>query len=85
MTCSRCSGFMTESHFLDMEGGYGEMWARSWHCVNCGHTHDAVIERNRLAQMKKSLVYASSESTYQDDDVHLGVESFVESYYRDAA
>ena len=74
MTCSRCSGFMHESLFLDMEGGFGEMWARSWHCVNCGHVHDAVIERNRLAQREMSLAFSSSEPDYQDDDVHLGVE-----------
>ena len=85
MTCSRCSGFMTESHLLDMEGGYGEMWARSSRCVNCGHVQDAVSERNRLAHRKKSVAYASSEPEYQNDDVHLGVESFVESYYRKAA
>lgn len=77
MTCSRCSGFMQESLFLDMEGGYGEMWARSWHCVNCGHTHDPVIERNRLAQQKKVLVLPSGEPNCQDDDVHLGAESFI--------
>ena len=76
MTCSRCSGFMTESHFVDMESAYVEMWARSPRCVNCGHVHDAVMERNRLAQMKQSLAYSSSEPDYQDDDVHLGVESF---------
>lgn len=77
MTCSRCSGFMRESLFLDLEGGYGEMWARSWHCVNCGHTHDPVIERNRLAQQKKVLVLPSGEPNCQDDDVHLGAESFI--------
>ena len=77
MTCSRCSGFMCESLFLDVEGGYGEMWARSWHCLNCGHTHDPVIEQNRLAQQKKVMVLPSGKPDYQDDEVHLGAESFI--------
>ena len=55
MTCSRCSGFMLGDHFLDFEGSYGEFWAKSWRCVNCGHVHDAVIERNRLALREKVL------------------------------
>ena len=76
MSCSRCSGFMLEEMFLDMEGGFGEMWARSWRCVNCGHVHDAVIERNRLALREKGLAYSSGESDYQDEEVPLGVESF---------
>jgi len=76
---------MTEIHLLDMQGDYGEMWAGSARCVNCGHVHDPVIERNRLAQMKKSVAYASSEPDYHEDDVHLGVESYVESYYQRAA
>ena len=77
MTCSRCSGFMRESLFLDLESGYGEMWARSWHCVNCGHVHDPVIERNRLAQSEKVLVLPSGEPDSQDDEAHLGAESFI--------
>ena len=77
MTCSRCSGFMLESLFLDVEGGYGEMWASSWHCLNCGHTHDPVIERNRLAQQEKVLVVPSGQPDYQDDDIHLGPEASI--------
>jgi len=72
MTCSRCSGFMQENLFLDMKGGYGEMWASSWHCVNCGHTHDPVIKRNRIAQEERVLVLSSGGRNDQDDNVHLG-------------
>jgi hypothetical protein len=77
MTCSRCSGFMGESLFLDMEGGYGEMWASSWHCLNCGHTHDPVLERNRLAQQEKVLVLPNGEADYQHDEIHLGPEASI--------
>jgi hypothetical protein len=68
---------MQESLFLDLKGGYGERWARSWHCLNCGHTHDPVLERNRLAQQEKVLVLPSGEPDDQDDEVHLGAESVI--------
>jgi hypothetical protein len=76
MTCSRCSGFMLEDHLLDMKGGYGEMWARSWRCVNCGHAHDTVVERNRLTRRAPVLACSSAEPDYQNEDVHLGIEAF---------
>ena len=53
------------------------MWASSWHCVNCGHIHDAVIERNRLAQEEKVLVCSSGEPDDQDDEVYLGAEAII--------
>ena len=77
MTCSRCSGFMQESLFLDVQGSYGERWASSWHCLNCGHTHDPVLERNRLVQQEKVLVVPSGEPGNQDDDIHLGPEASI--------
>jgi hypothetical protein len=46
-TCIRCQGFMLEEQMIDMEGGYGEMWVRSWRCFNCGHRDDAVLQRHR--------------------------------------
>ena len=79
MSCSRCSGFMLEDHFLDFEGSYGQFWARSWRCVNCGHVHDAVVERNRLTQREKA--YSFREPNYQEERVHHGVKSCL----RDAA
>jgi hypothetical protein len=77
MNCSRCRGLMVEDHFLDFEGGFGQMWATSWRCVNCGHVHDPVIDRNRLCRQEKALVCPSGEPDYQDDEVHLGAESFI--------
>ena len=76
MTCSRCRGFMVEDQFLDFEGSYREMWATSWRCLNCGHVYDFTIEQNRLAHEKKMLTLPSGEPDYQDDEVHLGSESF---------
>jgi len=40
---------------LDLEAGYGEMWACAWRCVNCGHRDDAVIQQHRRAQMASSV------------------------------
>jgi uncharacterized Zn finger protein len=68
---------MVEDHFLDMEGGFGEMWTASWRCMNCGHVHDAVIEQHRVAQQEKVVVFPSSEPDYQHEEVHLGAESFI--------
>lgn len=76
MNCSRCRGYMVEDHFLDFEGQFREMWATSWRCVNCGHVHDSVVEQNRLAQQEKVVVLPSGESDDQNEEVHLGAESF---------
>jgi hypothetical protein len=75
MTCLRCLGLMIEDQFLDLESPYGQMWAASLRCVNCGHVHDSVIEQHRLARQEKVVALPSGEPDYQDDDVHLGAES----------
>ncbi|MGH7216551.1 MAG: hypothetical protein ACREIG_04885 [Nitrospiraceae bacterium] len=77
MTCSRCRGLMIEDQFLDMEGQYGQMWARSLRCVNCGRVHDSTIEQNRLLRLEKVAALPSREPDYQDDEVHLGTESSI--------
>ena len=55
MHCSRCHGLMLKDHFLDMEGAFGEMWAQSWRCMNCGAVHDAVIEQASFGTTGESL------------------------------
>ena len=77
MSCSRCGGHMIEDHFLDFEGGYGQMWTTSWRCVNCGRVHDCVIEQNRLAHQEKVVTVPSGELDDQEDKVYLGAESFI--------
>ncbi len=79
MTCSRCQGLMVEDHLFDFEGSHGHMWAASVRCMNCGHVHDSVIARNCRSQQAKVavMVGVSGEPDYQDDEVHLGVESFL--------
>jgi hypothetical protein len=68
---------MVEDQLLDLEGAYEQMWTSSLQCVNCGHVHDAVIAQHRLARQEKVLVLPSGEPDYQDDEVHLGAESFI--------
>ena len=56
MSCTRCQGLMLEEQMIDMEGGYGEMWSRSWRCVNCGHRDDAVLRHHRQAHARPIVV-----------------------------
>ena len=77
MHCSRCQGLMVKDQLLDMKGGYGQMWATSLRCVNCGRIYDSVTEQNYLARQEKALVRSGGEPDYQDDEVHLGAESFI--------
>ncbi len=77
MNCSRCRGLMVGDHFLDFEGTTGHMWASGYRCMNCGNIHDPVIEQHRLARQEMVLVLPSGEPDYQDEEVHLGAESFI--------
>ncbi|HXV68976.1 MAG TPA: hypothetical protein VD738_08630 [Nitrospira sp.] len=77
MHCSRCHGLMVRDHFLDFEGTTGHMWATGYRCMNCGHVHDPVIEQRRLAQLQQAAALRTAEPDYQDDEVHLGMESFI--------
>ena len=72
MRCSRCQGLLLKDHLLDMGGGFGEMWAQSWRCMNCGAVHDAVIEQHRLGRQEKVLVTGS-----EPEDIYLGAEAFI--------
>jgi hypothetical protein len=77
MTCSRCQGLMLEDQLFDLEGAYGEMWTTSWRCVNCGRIQDSVIEQHSQAAQEQTLVFSSDAPDYQDEEVHLGAESFM--------
>lgn len=77
MNCSRCRGLMVEDHFLDFEGTLGHMWTTGHRCMNCGHVHDPVIAQHRLAREKTVLALPSGEPDYQDEEVHLGSESYI--------
>ncbi len=77
MTCLSCRRLIVEDQFLDMESPYGQMWATSLRCANCGHVHNSVIEQSRLAQQEKVVALTGDEPGYQDDEVYLGAESFI--------
>lgn len=76
MNCLRCRGLMVEDHFLDVDGTIGHMWTTGYRCMNCGHVHYPMIE-HRLARQEQALMLTSGEPDYQDDEVHLGAESFI--------
>lgn len=78
MTCARCEGLMLEEHMIDLEGGYGEMWSRSWRCFNYGHRDDALMQQHRLAQAPK-LVVSHTTVTEEEFIDRSGESESVES------
>jgi hypothetical protein len=68
---------MATDHFLDYEGTMGQMGVTGYRCMNCGSIHDPVIKRHRPDRLQRASALRTAEPDYQDDEVHLGVESFV--------
>ena len=77
MNCTRCQCLMMEDQFLDVEGTHRFMGTTSWRDVNCGYVYNSMIEQNLLARQEQVLVLSTGEPDYQDDEVHLGAESFI--------
>ena len=77
MKCRRCQGLMVGDHFLDMAGGYGEMWVHSLRCVNCGTVYDMVIEQNRLVRQEAVSALLNGVQDSQEEDVYLGAEAII--------
>ena len=77
MTCLRCQRLIIEDQFIDLESTYGQMWATSLRCANCGYVHSPEGEQHPLVPQEKPLVLSSGEVDYQDEEVHLGAESFI--------
>jgi hypothetical protein len=73
MTCTRCEGLMLEEHMIDMEGGYDEMWSRSWRCFNCRHRDDALMQQHRLAQAPEMVV--NHPAVTEEEPINLSWES----------
>lgn len=77
MQCRRCRGLMVADHCFDMASGYGEMWAQSLRCVNCGMVYDAVVEQNRLARQEAASMPATGTLDAQEEDIYLGGEALI--------
>jgi hypothetical protein len=77
MHCSRCQGLIVKNQFLDLDGDFGEMWAQSWRCVNCGHVHAPVIARNRLLPPAPVWGHSTGELAEAQDDTSLREEAFI--------
>ena len=77
MTCIRCQGLIVEDQLFDFEGTHGFMWMKGWRCVNCGRLHDSAIEQHRVVRQEKVSAFPTGEPDYQNDEVHLGAESFI--------
>ena len=68
-TCTRCQGMMLEEQMIDMEGGYGELWSRSWRCFNCGHRDDAVIRHHRELHVKPMVAPSQAVPVLETPDL----------------
>lgn len=79
MSCTRCCGLMVKDNLMDFDGTSGHTWMSAMRCMNCGHVHDPVMEQNRRAALARrpALVAVGCEADYDDDEVHLGIESIV--------
>ena len=78
MTRIRCQGCMATDHFLDLVESADCPGMEAWHyCLDCGNVLDPVMEQNCLAHQETAVGHPSSEPDYQDEEVHLGVESFI--------
>ena len=77
MKCRRCQGLMVGDHFLDMAGGYGEMWAHSLRCLNCGAVYDAVVAQNRLLLQEVVSAPVSGAEDSEEEDIYLGAEAMI--------
>jgi hypothetical protein len=77
MTCVCCLGLIVRDQFLDLKSPYEDMWVASLRCGNCGHVHESAIKQFHPVRQEKGGALSSGEPDYQDDEVHLGAESFI--------
>lgn len=77
MHCSRCHSLMAKDHLLLFENATERMLMDGYRCMNCGHVHESPTQQYHLSRRKPVSVGKRFEPDYQDDDVHLGAESFV--------
>ena len=77
MKCRRCQGLMVGHHSLDMGGGYREMWAHSFRCLNCGAVYDAVIAQNGLLLQEVVSAPVSGAEDFEEEDIYLGAEAII--------
>jgi hypothetical protein len=72
--CCSCRG---KYNYLGRSGSYGQMRKICWLGVHSGQVHAPRIEETRLVQQDKVLTLSSSKPDYEDNEVPLGIESFV--------
>jgi hypothetical protein len=69
MICSRCGEILVEDRFMD--------WAARWRCMKCGRVHDSNDVQSHIVNEHNRLFTTGSEPEYFDDEVYLGLESFI--------
>jgi hypothetical protein len=68
MRCSACGAPVVEDRFRE--------WAARWRCLKCGGIHDSKSAQTDLVK-DDGLILETTEPDYCDEEVHLGLESFV--------
>ncbi len=76
MFCSCRRETWLGSHFRIYGWRDGKVSTFGRRCVECGYAHESVNKENLLSPHDRARSFASSEPDYQDEEVHLGVESF---------
>jgi ribosomal protein S27AE len=69
MICSRCGALLVEDRFMD--------WAARWRCLKCGQAHDSKDVQSHMVNERNRLFPPGSEPEYLEDEVYLGLESFL--------
>jgi hypothetical protein len=68
---------MVGHHSLGMGSGFGEMWAHSLRCLNCGAVYDAVVAQNRLQLQEVVSAPLSGAEDSEEEDIYLGAEAMI--------
>ena len=77
MTTLSCSRVKMEYNLLDCTSSYWQRRKTPLRGIHHGHVHGPRIEENRLLQKETVLIISSGKPDYEDNEVPLGMESFV--------
>jgi hypothetical protein len=77
MTTTRCCSFREEYNLLNLMGSYRQLRKICWPGINFGQVIGPSIGQTRWVQQEKVLNPLSGVPDYENNEVHLGMESFV--------
>jgi hypothetical protein len=77
MTTPRCCTFWTEYNLLNLMSPYKQMRKICWRGVNSGQVPGPSIGQTHWIHQENVLNPSNSKPGYEDNEVYLGMESFV--------